>query len=179
MAVLEFIWQYAVFVSVPMFCFGLALLIWCIIDLVRVVRAAVIIRLPLADEHTLTINQAGPLVLCIEGPLFSTRFGGFGYEMVSEGGEPVVCRRTLFRATTSGFTTARMEVRRFRVDRPGDYTLRVSGIGAPQPRDGEHHLVFVKPHLPAVLAHILGIIAAAWMLVGGLVMFILKLAGVE
>ena len=179
MAVLQFIWDYAVWVSVPGFCLGVALLIWCIVDLVRVVRAAVLVRLPLAEENLLTINRAGPLVLCIEGPLFTMRFGGLSYEMVSADGTPVPCRRTLFRATTSGFTKARMEVRRFRVDRPGDYTLRVGGVGERKPGDSEHHLVFVKPHLPAVLAHILGIIAAAWLVVGGLVMFVLKVAGVE
>ena len=179
MAFLEFIWSYAILVSVPGFCLGVVLLIWCIVDLVRVVRAAVLIRLPLAEENPLTINQAGPLVLCIEGPLFTGRFAGLSYEMVSEDGAPVSCRRTLFRATTSGFTKARMEVRRFRPDRPGNYTLRVGGIGEPQPRDSEHHLLFVKPHLPAVVAHILGIILAAWLTIGGLVMSVLKVAGVE
>jgi len=179
MAFLEFIWAYAIWVAVPGFFLGVALLVWCIVDLVRVIRASVLIRLPLAAENPITVNQPGPVVLCIEGPLFSTRFAGFGYDMVSENGEPVPCRRLLFRATTSGFTTARMELRRFRVDRPGDYTLRVTGIGEHQPRDSEHHFVLVKPHLPAVLAHILGIIASAWLTIGSIVMFGIKVAGVE
>ena len=179
MTFLEFIWSYAIWVSVPMFGLGVALLIWGIVNLVRVVRAAVLVRLPLTEENPITINQAGPLVLCIEGPLFTRRFAGLTYDMVSEDGAPVPYRRTLFHATTSGFTQSRMEVRRFKVDRPGDYMVRVSGLGERRPKDSEHHLVFVKPHLPVVVAHILGLILAGWLIIGGLVLFLMKVVGVE
>ncbi len=179
MAFLEFIWSYAVWVLMPAFCLGVALLVWCIVSVVRVVRAAVLVRLPLLKEQTLIFSRPGPVVLCAEGPRFTTRFAGLSYEMVSEDGMAVPVRTTWFHATTSGFSTARMEVRRFSVPQTGNYTLRVSGLGGAKAGDEKHQLVFVKPHLPAVVAHVLGIILSAGLTIGSLVLFLMKLVGVE
>jgi hypothetical protein len=179
MAVLDLLYRNGLLLSVPSFCLGAALLGRSILSIIRTVGTAELARLPLAEKQTVTLNQAGPVVLCVEGPRMATRFSGLSYELAAENGAFVRLRTTWFHATTSGFSTVRREERRLDIPGPGNYTLRVSGLGTAEEGDANLHLVFVKPHSIVIVLYILGIILSAGLTVGSLVLFILRLAGGE
>jgi hypothetical protein len=179
MAFLEFIWRYGIWVAVPMFCLGAGLLVWCIWSLIRIERASQLARLPLAERQKVTFNGPGRVLLCAEGPLLTTRFGPLSYELLAENDVPVAGRRLFFRATSSGFTTVRIGVRLFDVLRAGTYTLVVSGLGERKAGDEKHFFSFKRPFLHWAVLCILGIILSAGLTIGGLVLFLMRLLGVE
>ena len=179
MAFLEFIWSYAVWVSVPAFCLGVAGLVWCIWSLVWLERVSQLARLPLAERQTVLFNDPGRVLLCAEGPLLTMRFGPLSYTLLAENEVPVRGRRLFFRATSSGFTTVRLGVRLFDVLRAGTYTLVVDGLGERKAGDEKHFFTFKRPFMHWALLCILGIILSAGLTIGSLVLFLMKLVGVE
>ena len=179
MVFLEFIWRYGVWISIPFFILGVASLGWCIWSIVRLERTSQLARMPLAERQTVVFKEPGGALLCVEGPLLTTRFGGLSYELLTESGEPVSGRRLFFRQTTSGFTTVRRAERKYDIPRAGNYTLVVKGLGGPKERDGEHFLAFKRPFLVWALLCVLGVILSAGLTIGSLVLFLMKLVGVE
>ena len=61
---------------------------------------------------------------------------------------------------------------------PGRYELRLLNLGASQPRDNEHQIVFMKPHLPQLVVAIVGIIGSSFLLIGSIVLFLLRSFGI-
>jgi hypothetical protein len=179
MAFLEFIWRYGVWVAVPAFFLALFMLGWCIWSMIRIERASQLARFPLAERQTVVFKEPGRAMLCVEGPLLTTRFGRLCYELLGENGVPVSGRGFLFRQTTSGITTVRRAERLFDFPRAGNYTLVVSGLGEPKAGDERHALSFKRPFLHWALLCILGIILSAGLTIGSLVLFLMKLVGVE
>jgi hypothetical protein len=113
----------------------------------------------------------------VEGPRFSSRFAGLNYTLSTADGVPVEGRATLFRATTTGVSWARVELRVYEIPHPGRYVLRVQGSGAAQQGDANHRLVFTRPHLAPALAYVLGIILSLGLFIVCLVFFLLRLTG--
>ncbi len=179
MAASQFIWNYAVWVSAPVFCLGLAGLVWCIWTLVRVERTSLLARLPLTARQTVVFNEPGRVVLCVEGPLPTFRFWGLSYRLLTENDVPVPGRWLFFRTTSSGFTTVRSAERLFKVRQPGNHTLLVDGLDTSKAGDGKHFVVFKRPVMIWAVPCILGMILCAGLAIGSLVLFILKLAGVQ
>lgn len=86
-------------------------------------------RLPLAAEHELRIDEAGPVVLHGEGPRFTRRFGGLQFRLLDRmGGTRVAERRPWLRTTVAGGARVRQALVRFDVPKPGVYLLEVAGI---------------------------------------------------
>jgi hypothetical protein len=121
----------------------------------------------------------GKVVLCIEGPLMSRRFAKLAYDITGPGGTPVEGRPVLFRAKTTGFTKATMDLRIYAITQPGRHVLQIQGLGEEQPSDAEHRMVFTRPHLARTMAYVLGIVFAAVFTIGSLVLFLLRLANVK
>jgi hypothetical protein len=90
-------------------------------------------------------------------------------------GVPVKGGTDWLRATSSGFSTVRMQLQTYHIPQPGRYVLRIGGLGAPQARDAEHAVVFTKPHLADVIGNVLGVIAATALVTGSIVLFVLSL----
>ena len=67
-----------------------------------------------------------------------------------------------------------MEMVVFELPMPGSYELHISNSGVVQPNDGEHRIVFMKPHAARMVAYILGILLAGWITIGSVVLFILR-----
>lgn len=100
-------------------------------------------RVPLAAEHELRIDEAGPVVLHGEGPRFTRRFGGLQFRLLDRmGGTRVAERRPWLRTTVAGGARVRQALVRFDVPKPGVYVLEVSGI-APGPDPEACALVLV------------------------------------
>ena len=148
---------------------GLALLVGSIRNLIRMLKASELARLPLREEQTLNFSEAGPVVLCMEGPMLSRRFAHLSFALQTEFGEDVPGSKHWFRGKSSGFSKARIQLQTHRLPHPGRYRLRIESLGEPQPNDAEHAIVFTKPHLAATVGYILSILLASWLLIGGIV----------
>ncbi len=160
--------------SAPLLFIAGAVLLACIISsLVGVVKRARLLTLPLVPEQEIKFAEAGRVVLCTEGPHFSRRFAGLTYEL-TEDGRPIEGRTALFHSRTSGFSWVRMEAKLFEIPNPGSYTLLIHGLPPDTQPDRENHIVFMKPHLGKSILHVFGILIAAALLIGSMVLFGLR-----
>lgn len=175
MAILSFIYTNGIWVAIPSFALGVMLLVRCITGVVRTVREARLFSVPLLDRQEIDFVEAGRVVLAMEGPLFSRRFAKLHYELTGPDGMAVTGRSVLFRATTTGLTKARMELKVYKIANPGRHVFQIRGLGGAKPSDPEHSMVFMRPHLGRTVMYILGIILAAFFTVGSIVLFSLRL----
>lgn len=157
---------------------GVALLIFFIVGVVRLMRAARLFDVPLAPEQEIEFSHVGRVVLCIEGPLLTNRFRGLHYALLTPDGQVMKGRPALFRAHSSGLTTFRMETRIFALPDAGPYVLRTEGLKEEPGYYDNHRIVFMRPHLFKAILHVLGIILASFMIIGGTVLFGMYLSGV-
>lgn len=158
-------------IAPPLMCVAVLLLGFCIRNIIRLVREAKVLSVPLVEKQNIDFREAGKVVLCLEGPQFTTRFARLSYELSTDDGAPVEGRTAWFRARTSGVSWVRMELRSYEIPQPGRYVLRVQGLGAPQERDANHRLVFMRPHLYPSIGYIIGIILSFAVFVASLVFF--------
>jgi hypothetical protein len=177
MSTLDFLDRNVLWIAPPLMCISALLLGLFIRSEVRLVKEAKILSVPLVEQQEIEFQEAGRVVLCIEGPQFSRRFAGLSYTLSTADGVPVEGRAALFRARTTGFSWARLEVRVYEISHPGRYVLRVQGLGAAQPGDANHRLVFTRPHLAPALGYVLGMILSFGLFIVCLVFFLLRLMG--
>ncbi|MBZ5515853.1 MAG: hypothetical protein LAN62_13610 [Acidobacteriia bacterium] len=161
-----------------LFCISGLTLALCIRGVIRSVREAVLFSVPLVERQTIEFLEAGRVMLCVEGPRFTTRFARLKYELSADSGAPVEGRVVLFRFQKSSFSRVRLEVRTYEIPRPGSYVLRIQGLGPPQARDTEHQLVFTRPHTARSVSYILGIVFSGLVLILSLIFFLMRLVGV-
>ncbi len=176
MALLSFLYRNGLWLAPPAFCAAVALLILSIFSVVGLMRASVIVRLPLAGQQEVEFPEAGKVILCEEGPRFTQRFGRLTYRLADRAGMLVPGRKTL-PLVSSGISTARKTARAFHIPEAGQYKFLVDGLGGPDEQDAQCSFVFTRPHFGGVILRILGIIASASLLIGSIVLFGLRLAG--
>lgn len=164
-------------IAPPLMCIAALALGLFIRSEVRLVKEAKILSVPLVAEQDVEFPEAGRVVLCVEGPRFSTRFARLDYELSTDSGAPVEGRTAWFHATTTGVKWARVEVRVYEIPHRGRYVLRVQRLGAAQERDAAHRLVFMRPHLAQTVGYIIGMIVSFGVFVTSLVFFVLRLMG--
>jgi hypothetical protein len=179
MAFLSFIYKYGIWVSIPAFIFSVILLIMCITGVVRMGKQARLFSVPLADRQEIEFPEAGRAVLCMEGPMLSRRFAKLQYELTGPDGVAVNSRPVLFRATTTGFTKAKMELRVYEVIHPGRHVFQIRGLGGEKPSDAEHRMVFTRPNLARSMVYVVGIVFATVFTIGSIVLFFLRLLNVD
>ena len=157
---------------------GIAILFFTIRGLIRVVRQAVVARLPAVAEQNVSFDRAGTYVLHLEHPRFSSSLRRAAFSLRDAvGAREVRSWPILFRTTSSGYARVRLSVRGFAVERPGRYVLSATGIdpGADASQDA---LVFTVPYASTMVLLILGIVLGGFCLIGGLVFTALGLAGI-
>jgi hypothetical protein len=154
-------------------CLSLVLLCFSIRGVIRLVRQSLIMGVPLRAEQAIVFNEAGQVVLCIEGPMFTRRFAVLQYELATAEGTVVSGRPALFRARTSGFSSVRMELKYYDIPRPGHYILRIQGLQDEQKTDPRERIVFMRPHLVRTIGFILAIVLTAGGFITGLVFSLL------
>jgi hypothetical protein len=179
MSVLSFIYRHGVWVSIPAFIVFAVLLILCIAGVVRTMRQARLFNVPLLDRQEVEFTEAGKVVLAMEGPFLSRRFVGLGYELIGPDGMMVESRPALFRARSSSFTKAKMELRVYYIVTPGRHVFQIKNLEGEKPSDAEHLMVFTRPHLCRSIAYVIGIIFTAMSTVGSIVLFFIGLASGE
>jgi len=177
MSALSVLYRNVLWVAPPLMCISALLLGLFIRNVVRLVKEAKVLSVPLVERQNIEFPEAGRVVLCVEGPRFSTRFAGLDYELRTDSGAPVEVRTAWFHATTTGVKWARVEVRVYEIPHSGRYVLRVRGLGAAQERDAAHRLVFMRPHLAQSVGYIIGMILSFGVFITSLVFFLLRLTG--
>ncbi|MEN6373712.1 MAG: hypothetical protein ABFD75_02885 [Smithella sp.] len=176
MAFLSFIFEYGIWISIPSFVFSGAVLIRCIMGVLRIMKEARLFSVPLKEQQDIEFTGTGTVILAMEGPLFSRRFAKLQYEMRGPDGMEAKSRPALLRATTTGFTKARMELRIYKITQPGRYVFQIHGLGGEKPSDAEHCMVFLRPHLGRTMVHVIGIVVASMLIIGSIVLFGLRIA---
>jgi len=168
-----------IWIGPPVMVAALVALGFVIKNLVTSVRAAVICSVPLTPTQAIEFREPGTVILNLDGPRLSRRFSGLTFVLNTSDGLPIEGRMILFRARTSGFSTASLSYKEFDIPRPGPYVLRIDGLGQPREDDSKHSIIFTRPHMAKTIAHILGIILAAGVFITSMVFLGLRLAGVE
>jgi hypothetical protein len=174
MSPLSNIYRNGLWISVPLFIISAALLAYFILNVIRVVRQAHLLSVPLLEQQEIEFTEPGRVVLCTQGPLLSFRFAKLDYEITGDG-IAVESRTTWFHARTSGFSWVRMEVKSYRIPRPGRYVLRINGLEPGSTADSEHRIVFMRPHLARSIGYVIGIVLAGLLFIGSIVLFFLRL----
>jgi hypothetical protein len=177
MPTLDFLDRNVLWIAPPLMCVAALLLRLFICSEVRLVKEAKILSVPLVEQQEVEFQEAGRAVLCIEGPQLSRRFAGFSYALSTADGVPVEGRAAFFRARTTRFSWARLELRVYEISHPGRYVLLVQGLRAAQPGDANHRLVFTRPHLAPTLGYVIGMILSFGLFMVCLVFFLLRLMG--
>jgi len=176
MELLAFIYQNGLWIAPPgFFLFGL-LLGMCIKSVLQTIRRARLYSVPLRERQEIEFAETGKVDLCLEGPLLSRRFAPLEYELTGPDGLPVKSRRVLFRTGTTGFTKINMPIKVYVITHPGSHIFQIKGLGEARPSDGEHRMVFMRPHFRRILLTVVGIVLAGSFLIGSLVLFLLRLS---
>jgi hypothetical protein len=174
MSFLSYIYRNGLWISVPLFFISVALLVYFILSVIRVVRQAHLLSLPVIEQQEVEFTEAGRVILCTQGPLLSFRFAKLDYELTG-GGIPIEGRTTWFHAKTSGFSWVRMEVKTYRIPMPGRYILWIKGLEPGCTADSEHQIVFMRPHLARSIGYVIGIVLTGLLSIGSIVLFFLRL----
>jgi len=172
---LSYIYRNGLWISVPLFIISAALLCFFILNVIRSVRQAYLLSVPLLGQQETQFAEEGRVVLCTQGPLLSFRFAKLDYELTGDNGMPVEGRTTWFHARTSGLSWVRMEVKSYRIPMPGRYILRIKGLEPGSSPDSEHQIVFMRPHLARSIGYVIGIVLSGLLFVGSIVLFFLRL----
>ncbi len=175
MAFFGFIYRNGLWISIPALALAVVLLIFLIKSVIRLKKESTIMSVPAVEQQYIEFTEAGNVVLCIEGPLLTTRFGGVKYELIASDGSPVKGHVTLFHSRSSSFTKVRMEMKSFELPRPGRYSLNLTNFGPPKPKDNEHCIVFMRPNLARTVAYIVGIVLSGMLFVCSIVLFLMRL----
>jgi hypothetical protein len=152
---------------------SLAALAFLIRGVLRMLRASRLLDVPLLERQDIEFPSAGRVVLCMEGPRFTPRFGRLEYRLHLPGGAEVAGHRILFRTVTSGISQARVTLREYDLPYPGRYELAIRGLAASDAGAPEHRIVFMRPHLLRTVLLVVGITVSSALAITGLVLFLL------
>jgi hypothetical protein len=179
MVFLPFIYKHGIWISIPLFVLSVILLVASITGVFRTGREARLFSVPLADRQEVEFTEAGRVVLCMEGPILSRRFVKLEYGLTGLDGVPVKGRSVLFRASTTGLTKAKMELKVYEVPHPGRYMFQILNLSGEKSSDAEHRMVFTRTNLARSMMYVLGIVFAGILTIGSMVLFFLRFLNVS
>jgi hypothetical protein len=154
---------------------GGAFVVVAIVKLVRVVQSSVIARLPLVADQEVRLPEAGRVDLYVEQPTLAWNIGGFTFAMRDAVGREVPSSLILMRTRVSGMARTRLAVRSFAVPAAGLYRILSGGFDG---RDVSRiAIVLGRPFGFQLVGWILAIVFGGFVLIGGLVVGGLTMAG--
>jgi hypothetical protein len=175
MSIPTMLYRHALWISAPLFVIAAAWLGYFTLSVIRLEQRSEIVSLPLLKRQNVLFREAGPAVLYIKGPRFTTRFAKLTYDMSTDDGTRVTSHSLWFRPTTSGVSTVTLGIRLYDIPRPGNYILEVHGLTADPASDDQCGIVFMRPHRARMVGDVLGIVFSGVLLVGALVLFLSRL----
>jgi hypothetical protein len=173
--ILSALYRRGLWIAGPVFGLGLALLVFSIAGVSRTVRRAEITSVTLAERQELDLPAAGRVVLCTEGPRLSRRFAGLRYTLAGPGGAEIAGRRLAFRTVRADLDKVRLACAEYVLPRAGHYVLEVRGLPEGYAPDSRFSVAFMRPYLGRSMAGVAGILVSAFLLIGSLVLFFLRL----
>lgn len=177
MSLFSYIYRHDMWISIPLFILSVASLAYLIRDVIKVMKQAHLVSVPLVETQAMEFAEAGRVVLCMEGPRFTSRFARLSYRLIGPDGREADRRRSWFRAHSSGVSKVRMELEYYKIARPGRHTLQIRGLKPGEAPDDDHRIVFMRPHLAQSIARVIGIVLAGMLLIGSVVLFLGRLLG--
>jgi hypothetical protein len=174
MSFISWIYRNGLWISAPLFIISAALLAYFILGVVRTVKQAHLLSVPLLEQQEIQFAEEGRVVLCTQGPLLSFRFAKLDYELAGDG-IPIEGRTSWFPSKTTGLSWVRLEVKSYRIPRPGRYILRIKGLEPGRAADTEHKIVFMRPHLARSIGYVIGIILTSLFFIGSIVLLLSQL----
>ncbi len=171
----SFFSKYGMYIAIPGFLLGCALLIYFITSVVKLIDNARIFSVPLIKRQLIEFPEARKVILCGEGPRFTRRFAKLEFLLNMEDGTPINGRTIWLHSLISGISKVRIDLKSFQIPRPGRYWLVIQGLEESFDSDAEHRIVFMKPYLFQMIGFIFGIIFSALLFVGSMVLFFLNL----
>lgn len=178
MSFLSYIYRNGLWISVPLFVISAALLVYFILSVIRVVKEAHLLSVPVIEQQEIEFTEEGRVVLCTQGPLLSFRLAKLDYELIGYG-NPIEGRTSWFPAKTTGLSWVRMEVKSYRIPMPGRYVLHIKGLEPGTTLDSDHRIVFMRPHLARSIGCVIGIVLTSLLFIGSIVLFFGRLLSKE
>jgi hypothetical protein len=156
---------------------GAALMYFSISRIVRLLRESEVARVPVAAESGVTFATPGTYVLHVEQPRLSLAMLSAKFELRDAAtGADVPSSPVIFRTTSGSFSSARLSVRSFGIERAGAYHLVVSGVD-PASDVSRVHLIFTHPYAAGLVLLILCTVLGGICLIGGVVLTALQYYG--
>ena len=157
-----------------LFLLAVAALVALVRAVAGMLRSARLCAVPLRTSQSIEFPTAGRVVLCMEGPRFTTQFRRLRFELRQLGGAEIAGHRILFRLVASGISRARVTLRTYDLPMTGRYELVIHGL-PPQHVDApDHAIVFMRPHLGRTVLLVIGITLASALAISSLVFFLLS-----
>jgi len=169
------VYRNGLWISGIVFGISAALLVFFVFNIIKLSDKSKVLSVPLLPRQEIEFPVAGPVILCIEGPLLTKRFANLDYELRGHDRMPIEGRTTWFHGKTSSFSKVRMEMMSYQIPMPGRYMLRIQGLESGSTPDSDHHIVFVRPHLALTIVYVIGITLSGVLTVGSIVLFFLRL----
>ncbi len=165
-----------VYLTLPVALIAIGLLTWTALSLLRTVRRAVVMSLPIAREQEISFNEAGEYSLNLEtGSLKSAPTDlQFGLR-AANGGAQVSLHRAVFRTKVSSFSRARLELSTFSLPSAGKYLLSIDGPETSR-LNNDVNIVITRPIGGPLVSYVLALVFVGVCLIGALVVSGLALA---
>jgi hypothetical protein len=118
---------------------------------------------PFATEQEFALREPGALLLMVEVPRFGSNFRELEFEVIDKAtAQSTKLRYDFVRAEGAvyGVTTMRVPLGRIRVQRPGQYLVRIAGLQS----DADYsrsRIMFSRPYLGRLALQIIGIVICA------------------
>ncbi|MCL5271247.1 MAG: hypothetical protein M1457_12025 [bacterium] len=175
MSILTLLYRNGLWISALVFAVAAALLGYFIYNIIRLERQSLMLTLPLLERQKMAFGEAGPVMLCIKGPRFTTRFAKLTYEIRAADGTRVESRGIWLRPSSSGYSTATVGIRKFDIPRPGDYFLEIHGLQSDRSYYDKCEVVLKRPHLIRSVGNVIGIVFSSILMIGSMVLFLIRL----
>ena len=151
--------------TIPIFLLAGWLLVRTIAGLVRGLRHATILALPMAPSQSVNFPLSGQLDLYLEGRR-AANLSGLDFSLRDQQGTTVPLDSIVLRTTVSGGSRVRIKVRSFHLPHDGSYALDISGLRPGM--DPKNRVVVSRPVGGLIVRHVLALVGLGILLAGSL-----------
>jgi hypothetical protein len=150
---------------------------WTVRSLLRTVRGAVVLSVPMMPRQVVQFERPGEYSLNVEADSLTALITGLKFTLVdTERRTAIPLRTAIMRTRVSSFSRARRELYAFSIAAAGSYVLRAEGADESL-LAGHPSLVITRPFHGALVLHVLGLVASGALLIGSMVATGLILSG--
>lgn len=166
--------------SIPLAIAGLILLLILIVNLIKTINTAELLRVPLNKETVLDFTEKGRVQMHLEcSRRLISPFFGLHYEIKDTRNQQVVpISRLILPLKSSGVNSIRLLHGEINIPQAGRYSLRITGLQA-QKDYRDCRIIFTRPYSLIVILHALGITVSGGGFILGVVMSLIYLVRIR